>query len=292
MRNNPAMTQTPYQHITVAPLAPCIGAEISGVDLGGSNMSPDVWAEIHRAWLEHIVLFFRDQTLSPADQVAFAQRFGPIGKYPFAEPLEGYPDVIAIIKEAHQTTNFGGIWHTDTAYLERPSLGSVLYSREVPAVGGDTLWSNQYAAYEALSDGLKEKLDGMRAIHSAGKNKAELRSDHLVDGAMTGRDAQRMDVEMSSHPVVRTHPETGKKALYLSAAHTICFDGMSQAESAPLLEYLFAHAIQPEFSCRFRWTPDTVAVWDNRCALHYPLNDYHGHRRELHRVSIDGERPV
>lgn len=291
MGDNPGMTDETYQHITVAPLAACIGAEISGVDLS-RDLAPEVWSEIHRAFLDHLVLFFRDQTLTPAEQVGFAARFGPIGHYPFAEALAEHPDVIAIIKEAHQTTNFGGIWHTDTAYLECPSLGSVLYSRQVPAVGGDTLWSSQYAAYEALSAGMRAMLDGMKAIHSAGKNKAELREDHLVDGAMTGRDAERMDVQMCAHPVVRTHPETGRKALYLSEAHTICFEGMTQEESTPLLNYLFEHAIKPEFSCRFQWTVDTVAVWDNRCALHYPLNDYHGQRRELHRVTIEGDRPV
>ena len=291
MSDNPGMTETEFKHITVMPLGPSIGAEVSGIDLS-TDMTPEVWQEVHRAFLTYIVLFFRDQTLTPADQVAFAARFGPIGHYPFAEPLDGHPDVIAIIKEAHQTSNFGGIWHTDTAYLDQPSLGSVLYSREVPAVGGDTLWSNQYAAYAALSAGMKAMLDGMRAIHSADKNKAELRTDHLVDGPMTGRDAARMDVQMGVHPVVRTHPETGRRALYLSEAHTICFDGMTTEESAPLLTYLFAHAIKPEFSCRFRWTVDTLTIWDNRCALHYPLNDYHGQRRELHRVTIDGERPV
>jgi len=280
-----------FKHITVAPLAANIGAEISGVDLS-AEMPDEVWQEIHQAWLDYIVLFFRDQTLTPTDQVNFAARFGPIGKYPFARPVEGHPDVIAIIKEAHQTSNFGGIWHTDTTYLECPSLGSALYAREVPPVGGDTMWANQYAAYDALSDGLKEMLDGLKLLNSASKNKASLREDHLADGAMKGQDEDRMDVQQAIHPVVRTHPETGRKALYVSEAHALSFEGWTVEESTPLLGYLYEHTRKPEFTCRFNWTVNTLTIWDNRCGLHYPLNDYHGHRRELYRVTIEGDRPV
>ena len=282
---------TKFSHITVTPLTAGIGAEISGVDLS-ADMSAEVWQEVHQAYLDYIVLFFRDQILTPADQVNFAARFGPIGKYPFAEPVEGHPDVIAIIKEAHQTSNFGGIWHTDTTYLECPSLGSVLYSREIPEVGGDTMWANQYAAYDALSDGMRTMLDNLKLLCSANKNKAALREDHLADGAMKGQDGGRMDVQQAVHPVVRTHPETGRKALYVSEAHAVCFDGWTVEESAPLLEYLYHHARKPEFTCRFRWTVNTLTIWDNRCGLHYPLNDYHGQRRELNRVTIEGDRPV
>jgi taurine dioxygenase len=280
-----------YKHISVVPLAPAIGAEVSGVDLS-QNLSDDVFAEIHQAFLTHIALFFRDQTLTPDQQVAFAARFGPIGRYPFAEPVDGNPDVIAIIKEPHQTSNFGGIWHTDTTYLAEPSLGSMLYARQVPAVGGDTMWSNMYAAYDALSDGMKDMLSSLRGINSAAKNKDALRMDHLEDGAMTGKSVEEVDVKKATHPVVRTHPETGRKSLYISEAHTIAFEGMTEAESAPILEYLYAHAIQEEFTCRFRWTANTLAVWDNRCGLHYPLNDYHGHRREMHRITLQGDVPV
>jgi taurine dioxygenase len=280
-----------YKHISVAPIAPAIGAEVSGVDLS-QTLDDEVFAEIRTAFLSHIVLFFRDQILTPDQQVAFAARFGPIGRYPFAEPVDGNPDVIAIIKEEHQTTNFGGIWHTDTTYLAEPSMGSMLYARQVPPVGGDTMWSNMYAAYDALSDGMNEMLSGLRGINSASKNKDALRMNHLEDGAMKGKDAEQMDVKMATHPIVRTHPETGRKSLYISDAHTICFEGMTEGESAPILEFLFAHAIKEEFTCRFRWTANTLAVWDNRCALHYPLNDYHGHRREMHRITLQGDVPV
>ena len=280
-----------YQHISVEPIAPAIGAEVTGVDLS-QPLTDETFGEIHQAFLDHIALFFRDQNLTPDQQVSFAACFGPIGRYPFAEPVDGNPDVIAIIKEAHQTSNFGGIWHTDTTYLEKPSLGSMLYARQVPSVGGDTMWSNMYAAYDTLSDGMKELLSQLRGINSAAKNKDALRMDHLEDGAMKGKNADKMDVKMASHPVVRTHPETGRKSLFISEAHTIGFEGMTEAESKPILDFLFTHAINEEFTCRFRWSTNTLAVWDNRCGLHYPLNDYHGHRREMHRITLQGDIPV
>lgn len=280
-----------FEQITVAPLAPALGAEVSRVDL--SQPINDTTAdEIRRAFADYLVLFFRDQELTPEGQVAFAGLFGPVGAYPFAEPIAEHPQVIPIIKEAHQTTNFGGIWHTDTPYLKQPSLGSVLHAREVPPFGGDTMWANGYRAWETLSEGLRATLEPLRAVQSAAKNKAELRADHLKDGAMRGHNIEEMDLRRAEHPVARTHPVTGRKALYVSPAHTTNFVGWTEAESAPLLDYLFSHITAEENTCRFRWSRGTVAVWDNRCSLHYPLNDYHGHRREMHRVTIDGERPA
>ncbi len=280
-----------YRHITVTPLQAALGAEISGVDLAG-DMGEAVAAEIMTAFARHLVLFFRDQELTPALQVAFAARFGPVGRYPFAEPIDGHPGVVAIIKEPGQRSNFGGIWHTDTPYLERPSLASMLYARQVPRGGGDTLWANTTAAYEALPDELKAQIAGLRAVNSAAKNKAALRLDHLEGGAMRGRNTGEVSSRQAIHPVVRAHPVTHRRALYLSPAHVLRFDGWSEAASAPLLERLFAHMTGGEFSCRLRWRRGTLAVWDNRCTLHYPINDYHGQRREMHRVTIDGERPV
>ena len=280
-----------YEKITVSPLSPALGAEISGLDLSqaAEGAAAD---EIRRAFADYLVLFFRDQDITPAQQVAFAELFGPVGAYPFAEPIAEHPKVIAIVKEPHQTTNFGGIWHTDTPYLERPSLGSVLYAREVPDCGGDTMWANGYRAWETLSEGLRAVLEPLHAVQSAAKNKAKLRADHLKDGSMRGHNVEVMDAQQAEHPVARTHPVTGRKALYVSPAHTTSFTGWTEPESAPLLDYLYRHITAEENVCRFRWTRGTVAVWDNRCSLHYPLNDYHGHRREMHRVTIDGERPV
>jgi len=277
--------------IGISPLAPALGAEVTGVDLA-RPVDDGTAGELRDALAEYLVLFFRGQDITPADQVAVAGLFGPVGTYPFAEPIAEHPQVIPIIKEAHQTTNFGGIWHTDTPYLEKPSLGSVLYAREVPQIGGDTMWASGYRAWETLSEGLRKTLSPLRAVQSAARNKAELRTDHLKDGAMRGHNAEAMDVQRAEHPVARTHPVTGRKSLYISPAHTTNFVGWTEAESAPLLDYLYRHMTTEENSCRFRWTRGAVAVWDNRCSLHYPLNDYHGQRREMHRVTIEGERPA
>ncbi len=278
-----------YQHIQVRPLSSALGAVIGGVDLA-KPLEDEVFSEVRRAFLDHLVIFFRDQSLTPDQQVDFARRFGPIGIYPFAASLKDHPQVIAVIKEPEQKTNFGGFWHLDTAYLERPSLGSVLYGKQVPPLGGDTLFANMYLAHESLSEGMQRLLEGLRAVNSAAKNKNKVRGDHLASGSMTGTStgARHLTAE---HPVVRTHPDTGRKALYVNRAHTLRFTGMSEQESAPILEFLFAHAVREEFTCRFRWEPGSLAFWDNRCTQHYPLNDYPGQRRVMHRVTVEGERP-
>ncbi len=276
--------------IDIRPLSGSLGAEIDGVDLA-RPLDAETFERIERAFLDHLVLFFRGQELTPTQQVAFAARFGPVGRYPLAEPIPEHPDVIAVTKEAGQTTNFGGVWHSDTAYLETPSLGTLLYAKEVPATGGDTLFANMYLAYEGLSPGLRRLLDGLRAVNSADKNKETLRGDHLAGGAMT---ATAVDVRglQAEHPVVRRHPVTGRKALYVNRAHTVAFKDMTEAESAGLLGTLFAHAARAEFTCRFRWRVGSLALWDNRCTQHYPINDYHGQRRVMHRATIEGDRPA
>ncbi len=277
--------------IEIHPLDAPLGAEISGIDLS-RPLDDGEAAEIRRAFAEHLVLFFRDQQFTPEQQVAFAGLFGPVGTYPFSEPIAEHSQVIAIIKEPHQTTNFGGIWHTDTPYRERPSLGSVLYARAVPRTGGDTLWANGYRAWETLPERMRARLEPLRAVQSAAKNKDELRADHIATGPMAGRRLGDMDTKQTDHPVARTHPVTGRKALYISPAHTTGFVGMAGSESAPILDFLFHHMTQDDNTCRFHWTKGAVAVWDNRCTLHYPQNDYHGQRREMHRVTIEGEAPV
>lgn len=280
-----------YRRIAVSPLAPALGAEIAGVDLS-TALDAETAGEIRRAFLQYQVLFFRGQELTPAQQVAVARLFGAVDTYPFAAPIPEHRQVIPVVKEPHQTTNFGGIWHTDTPYLVRPSLGSVLYALEVPEVGGDTIWANTYRAWETLSAGLQATLRRLRAVHSAAANKGRLRADHMRDGSMRAQYEDAVDVTEAEHPVARTHPETGRTALYVSPAHTTRFAGWTAEESAPLLGYLFRHITQEDNTCRFRWTRGAVAVWDNRCTLHYPLNDYHGHRRALHRVTIEGEKPA
>jgi len=276
--------------IEIRPLSGSLGAEIHGVDLA-RPLDAETFGRIERAFLDHLALFFRDQELTPTQQVAFAARFGPVGRYPLAEPIPEHPDIIAVVKEPAQTTNFGGVWHSDTAYLETPSLGSMLYAKEVPARGGDTLFANMYLAYENLSPGLRQMLDGLRAVNSAGKNKEALRGDHLAGGAMTATAVDERELR-AEHPVVRRHPVTGRKALYVNRAHTVAFKDMTEAESAGLLGYLFEHAAREDFTCRFRWRVGSLALWDNRCTQHYPLNDYHGQRRVMHRATIEGDRPA
>lgn len=281
-----------YRTIEVAPVAGALGAEVAGVDLT-ADLSDETVAEIRAAWLEHLVLFFRGQDrLGPAPFMAFAERIGEPVEYPFVKGLEGFPEIIAIAKLPHETVNFGGIWHSDTVYLERPPMGTLLIAREVPPYGGDTMWANMYAAYEALSPGMRQLLDGLRAVNSSAlADVSKTREDRIADsGHDSASDAAQEYV--SEHPVVRTHPETGRKALYVNVAHTERFVGMTVEESRPLLEFLFAHSVKPEFTCRLRWQVGTLAMWDNRCAMHNPINDYHGHRRVMNRITLAGDVPA
>jgi taurine dioxygenase len=270
----------------IHPVAGALGAEVSGVDLARPLDDATV-AALRQAWLEHLVLFFRDQDLSPAQFLAFARRFGEPIEYPFVRGLDDYPEIIPVLKLAHERVNFGGVWHSDTAYLDVPPMASMLVAREIPPFGGDTLFANMYLAYETLSDGMKRMLDGLVAVNSSAKADASrTREDRMKDRA---REAARDYV--AAHPVVRRHPETGRRALYVNVAHTVRFDGMTEEESAPLLAFLFQHQIRPELTCRFRWRPGSIAFWDNRCAQHHAINDYRGHRRLLHRVTLAGDTP-
>jgi taurine dioxygenase len=271
----------------VRPLSGSVGAEILGIDLA-AEPGANVIGEIRQTWLKHGVIFFRDQDLPPAKFLSFAKRFGAVVEYPFIKGIEGFPEIIPVIKLAHETKNFGGIWHTDTAYLDTPPMATMLVAREVPPYGGDTLFANMYLAYETLSDGMKRMLDGLIAInHSAKADVTRTREDRIRDGAK----AEAKKEFISEHPVVRTHPETGRKALYVNVGHTVRFKDMSEEESAPILDYLFQHQTRPEFTCRFNWRAGSIAFWDNRCVLHNPVNDYHGHRRVMHRVTLAGDKP-
>ena len=271
----------------IRPLAGAIGAEIFGVDLAG-ELDDDTVAAIRRAWLDYCVIFFRDQDLPPERFLAFARRFGRPIEYPFVKGIDGFPEITPVVKLEHERVNFGGLWHSDTTYLDMPPMGTMLIVREVPPHGGDTLFANMYLAYETLSPGLRRLLDGLVAVNSSAKaDVTKTREDRMRDGA---RADARKEYE-ALHPVVRTHPETGRKALYVNGGHTLRFDGMSEAESAPILRFLFAHQNRPEFTCRFRWEPGSLAFWDNRCAQHNPINDYHGFRRVMHRVTLQGDVP-
>lgn len=272
--------------ITVTPVAGALGAEIAGVDLA-DDLSDDVVGELRRAWLEHLVVFFRDQPIDSDRFVAFARRIGEIGQYPFVPGLDGHPEIIAVLKEPEERVNFGGIWHSDTAYLERPPSATLLLAREIPPRGGDTLFANQYAAFEALSPALQEMLLPLRAVNSSAMaDVSRTREDRVRNSSAPIEDFA------ATHPVVRTHPETGRRALYVNVAHTERFEGMTVEESRGLLQFLFAHQVRPELTCRFRWQPGSLALWDNRCVQHNPINDYHGHRRLLHRITLSGDAPT
>ncbi|MDX1514183.1 MAG: TauD/TfdA family dioxygenase [Gammaproteobacteria bacterium] len=278
----------PFERIRITPVSPALGAEISGVDIS-APLDDETVAEIRAALLEYLVVFFRDQNLTPKTLIAFSERFGKLTRYPFVKGMDEYPDVVEVVKREDETHNFGGIWHSDTTYLDCPPMGSVLYAVEIPPVGGDTLFANMYLAYETLSEGMKEFLDGLNAVNSAQKPDAAVGRQKRVSERPGGED---QTVAEAVHPVVRTHPETGRKALYVNRGHTVKIDGFTEEESRPILEYLYNHQTRPEFTCRFRWTPGAVAFWDNRPAQHNAINDYQGYRRVMHRVTLAGETPA
>jgi taurine dioxygenase len=269
----------------VRPVAGALGAEVLGVDVA-RPLEGGVVSEIRRAFLDHLVIFLREQRLAPQGLLAFAQRFGPPMEYPQLKGLPECPLVTPVIKLEHERVNFGGVWHSDTAYLERPPMASMLYAVAVPPFGGDTLFANQYLAYESLSESLKQTLDDLVGINTSTKADAsKTREDRMRD---TGA---ALKVLFAEHPAVRTHPETGRKALYVNVGHTTQIKGWTDQESRPLLDFLFAHQVRPEFTCRLRWEAGTLAFWDNRCTQHNPVNDYHGFRRVMHRVTLVGDKP-
>ncbi len=265
-----------------------LGAELLGVDLA-AGLNAAQAKEIRQALLDNLVIFLRNQSLASHQFLSFAKAMGEPIEYPFIKGLEGFPHIIEVKKLEHEKVNFGGIWHSDTTYLDIPPMGSMLLSREVPPYGGDTLFANQYLAYEALSSTMKGLLDGLTGISSSARaDVSKTREDRIkTDGKEAAPKEYRAD-----HPVIRTHPETGRKALYVNVAHTAGIKGMTDEESAPLLEFLFRHQVKPEFTCRIRWEPNAVAFWDNRCAQHNPINDYHGFRRVMHRITLQGDKPV
>lgn len=273
--------------ITVSPVSGALGAEIDGIDLS-QPLSEQQIADIRAALLEHLVIFFRNQDITPADHLRFASYFSEPEDYPMITGLADFPKIVPVVKLPHERVNFGGLWHSDTAYTDIPPMGAVLVARELPPFGGDTLFANMYLAYEQLSDGLKRLLSGLRAVNSSAKAEVTAtREDRLATDAKLVPGEELIGV----HPVVRTHPETGRKLLYVNYGHTVRFEDMTEQESKPLLDYLFAHLCRPEFTCRFRWEPGSIAFWDNRAVQHNPINDYHGHKRVMHRISLRGSRP-
>ena len=274
-----------YSHIDVHPVSGALGAEITGVDIS-LPLDTEVVSEIRKALLNHLVIFFQNQVITPQQQLNFAEQFGLPIEYP---QLKGLPEctlVTEVIKLEHETMNFGGVWHSDTTYLQQPPMASMLYAIEIPPYGGDTLFSNQYMAYETLSDGLKKSLSELVAVNTSSKPEVSMtREDRMREAGM------ELNILSASHPAVRTHPETGSKALYLNRAHTTHFKDWTELESKSLLEFLFHHQVRTEFTCRFSWEKNSLAFWDNRCVQHKPENDYQGFRRIMHRVTIAGGMP-
>lgn len=276
------------------PLAGALGTEMAGLDLSRDIGEADADL-LRRTLADRGVVVLRDQRLTPERQIELTRLFGPVARMPYIGALPGYPDIIPVLKEAEErnVATFGGDWHSDFSYLERPPGGSLLYALEVPSHGGDTLWADMTKAYAALSDGMRRLLRGRRAMHSGWIYGAR----HTPNTARTPRSIAisrgnaEADVERAQ-PIVRRHPVTGRPALFVNPIYTTRLEGMSVAESRPLLDFLYAHARAPEFCCRLRWTPGTLAIWDNRSTLHYAVNDYDGQRRLLHRTTFAGEEPL
>ena len=268
--------------IAIQPLGAAVGAEISGLDLS-EPLTPPALRAVKHALAEYGVVFFRDQALTEPNHIALARQFGEININRFFAHAPDHPEIALVVKEPHQTRNIGGGWHTDHSYDQIPALGSMLYALDIPPRGGDTLFASMYAAYDALSDGLKRTLETLRGVHSSRHVFGIRRPD--MAGRIGNQDAATQD---ATHPVVITHPESGKKALYVNPGFTIGIDGWTADESKPLLEYLYKHAARPEFTCRFQWRPGSLAFWDNRSTWHYALNDYQGEARRLHRITIEG----
>ena len=286
--------QGDYQHITVQALNGALGAEINAGSLC-VPLTEQVIAEVQKAWLEFGVVVFRDQSLSTPEFARFCEQFGALDRYPFATPTAEHDQVYPIIKEPEQAHNFGGGWHTDTSYLAQPPAATCLLALQVPPHGGDTLFANTAAAYEALSAGMQALASPLRGVftpalvHGTSGAFAHLRqgSAESQDSAQAATAAQRVE-----HPIIRTHPATGRKAIYAAAGHCERIVDMTIEESQPILNYLENHATRPEFTVRLQWQVGTIALWDNRCVFHYALNDYPGERREMRRVTLQGEVPI
>ena len=276
--------------IEVRPITGALGAEVHGPDLS-TELDDVTVAAIRQALLDHCVIFFRDQRFEATQHKALARRFGEIFIHPNYKGTGPDPEIVDIRREPGDLRIVGEEWHTDTTMVAEPPMGAILYAIEVPPYGGDTLFANQYLAYDALSDGMKRLLEGLRAVHS----------DRKVAGPQAGLNAYRATKvredaawreTVNVHPVVRTHPETGRKLLFVNHSYTIRFDEMTEAESAPLLDYLLDHGQRPEFTCRFRWATGSVAFWDNRCVKHLAVHDAGRFRRIMRRVQIAGDKPV
>uniref|UniRef100_A0A6A7G4J1 Taurine dioxygenase n=2 Tax=Hirondellea gigas TaxID=1518452 RepID=A0A6A7G4J1_9CRUS len=291
-----AFASRSYSHIKVQPVAGALGGLVSGVRL--DKIVPEQIAELREAFLDRNVLFFRDQSLSPSQHVDFAKNFMPDLEptvHPIAKGIDGFPEVMHVVRECGEETTFGETWHSDLSFMKKPSFGCILFGKEIPPYGNDTLFASVYAAYDGLSDGLKKTLEGMKAIHTAARafnpSDNSNRADRFDDTKKTGLQYQKSEYLTASttHPVIRTHPDTKKKLIFVNQMFTIGFEGWTEEESKPLLDYLFAEIQRPEYQYRFRWETNSVAMWDNRCTQHLAVNDECRFRRVIQRVCLTGD---
>ena len=281
------MSKQAYQHVEVAPSSGALGAEISGVDV--AHLSEAEFAEVRDVLRDFGVIFFRDQNLTPQGHIDFARRWGGINVNRFFASVDDFPLIAEVLKEPADKVNIGGSWHTDHSYDVEPALGSILYALEVPSRGGDTLFSSMAAVYAGLSEGMQALLRGLNAVHSSRHVFGAQRYESYGDGEFDGRlGNQELATQDATHPVVIKHPLSGRPCLYVNPGFTVKIEGWTETESAPLLEYLYEQGKRPEHTCRFRWKPGSVALWDNRATWHYALNDYPGERRLMHRITVEG----
>jgi taurine dioxygenase len=289
--NAPRNTQ--YRHLDVQKIAGSLGAEVRGVDLS-QDVSEEVLAEIRMALLDNLVIAIRDQSITPDQQLAFARRWGEIHLHPFMQGMDDHPEILKIVKRPTDKKNFGGSWHTDQMFSPSPAMGTMLYALEVPSAGGDTLFTNQYLAYESLSDAMKDIAGQLRTVCVGDNFKA---ANGLSRKERYDRQMSEMKVKdpgdvitTSIHPLVRTHPETGRKSIYIGG-HVQNFDGMTDEESQPLMDFFMKQSIRPEHTCRVRWETGTLTFWDNRCTQHFAINDYPAETRIMHRITVCGDTP-
>ena len=263
-----------------------VGVEIHGVDI--KKLSNSQFSSIRDAFVKYGLIFFREQSITPDQHIEFAERWGEININRFFAKVEGYEKIAEVLKEEDQELNIGGAWHTDHSYDDVPAMGSILVAKEVPDQGGDTLFANMYKAYEDLSDGFKETLSNLKAIHSS----RHVFGEQSSYGEQTNNQIRNPELATQDaiHPVIITHPESGKKALYVNPSFTIGIEGWSKEESRALLDFLYSQAVSEENITRFKWKKDSIAFWDNRCTWHYALNDYPGKRRLMHRITVEGSK--
>ena len=271
--------------IEVLPLSGALGAEVRGIKVAAMN--EESFQTVNQILLDHAVIYMRDQQITPDQQLTFARRWNEVHLHPYLRGLREYPEIMEIVREPNDTIGFGDHWHTDQIFTPTPAMATMLYAKVVPPVGGDTLFASTTRAYDALSDGMKRMLAGLRTVNQY--DKAAPRSANM-QGKIPDKNKP---TDTATHPLVRVHPETGRSSLYLTDIQTTRrFEGMTEEESQPLITFLLRHTTRPDFTCRLSWQPGTLGIWDNRCTLHMALNDYAGHRRVMHRITIKGTAPV